>query len=341
MEFILPMIFGFLSIPFWIFLSIGLYIFFEKVVFNVNRTKNQSYKVFLIAFCATIPVLGSLSIMVGPSILYDYSLHLDKLKRSKKAHSFWSEFFGSNLEKRLYGATDESDPSVKEFQQMLEKHRANVTFKIGPTHDGRREMAFVNGDMWPNDLVSRDLAYAASEIGSLRWLIGIGFTKPNPKLRPILHCSAHNQFQIKDDDFHFHVKNSGDDLDLIVYTDASLEWNKGALVDTFLDEVLGSYIYHYVLNRVEIKEMAERLIATETVSLADLYSECRNKLTQKHHDLLNNIIVTESCVASVPEVISTARRAMGITWISGTNKYLPEMRHRNGIWSELKMEDGL
>lgn len=338
MEFIFPIIFGFLSIPFWIFAAIAIFGFLEVVIFKSLKKKRLFHSIILLCSCLGIVVIGPFSIMIGPAILYDLSLELDRKERSKNAHRFWSEFFGSVLEKRLYNVQSEDDTVIREFQEMLERYKANVKFKVGPKHSTKRELAFVDGDIWPNKLVSRDLAYAASEISNPNWIIGIGFREPRESYKLSLDYGiGGKRYKVSEKDFQFRVSRSGNDLNLVIFTDAPIsvdKWGKVDPVDVFLKQALGEYIYDYVLDQVEIEKLSDSPESTETVYLNNLSEECQNNMAEKHRKFLNSIIVSQSCVNIIPQVISEKDRLMGISWSAKGNSHLPKVRHMNGIWSE-------
>lgn len=332
MEFILPLILAVILAPLGVVVA-GFFALIGILILKVLSlfAGFQRYKlVFQLAI-----VLGSLAIIAGfpiiifflPNTMYEIACHRAQVEREMRAKAFWDWF--STIDKTLYSATTDDDPAVVSLKKKLISIGPSMSFKLGPTHQGKRELAFVgSGTISSTDLVDEGVGRNLS-----RWFIGEGFKRPLPDPSISLEYGLHGsqkRLSAYDADFLFEVQKRNGDLELVIYTSKPWEIRAGYgvfPVDYFLEEALGEYVYGEGLGKVQIKKMSELPPAAvaNVVSIKELYSKCENLLPQNKRAFIEKIVVDRPCVLRSSERPSSFEKLLGIRQ-GLSNPYMPKRR---------------
>ncbi len=175
--------------------------------------------------------------------------------QNKEIVAFWDYF--TTMEKDLFAAQSPDEPAYKTLTGKLKEVDPDLSFKMGPTHQGesptiyKRELAFTGGPKSLHELLSTGASRCSS-----RWIIGTGFTPP----APVIHePSKSKDSRVKNSDYTFELKRNGGTIDATIYTDMPINDKNGIRepLDTVLRIDLGECCYRCMLGNVTIKKRKE------------------------------------------------------------------------------------
>jgi|AGTN01.1.fsa_nt_gi hypothetical protein len=204
---------------------------------------------------------------------------------------------------------------------------ALTTFKLGPIHDGRRELAFSNHG-WSKVITAVDIADEGVRRNLSRWLVGEGFIDPKPDPSCSIQYGleqTNERYTAHDSDYLFEVKRRPYDLELIIYTSKPWQvskWGDVTPIDSFLKEAVGTFVYEKGLGKVKINKMDELPRSANVVTIKGLYSRCEELLPPKQKAFIDRIVVDTPCVVGWSAPLSWTERLIGIVRRGEANPYM-------------------
>jgi hypothetical protein len=232
MDFILPMlgvVIGTFLIP-----LILLPVYTAGFFFSKQNKKESPVGRFMIGYSGMV----GLSFLTMCALFWiwcfavDYSMQ--NPHRGEDKAKLISEHFGK-VSERLYKARSDNDPVIGEFRKLLSDSGASETFRLGPIHDGRRELAIVD-----------DIAcYAICRTDEHRWY---GGSPASDHATGREHTEYVDRAVVDNSDFKFVAVRNGPRIDVRLYTSiyCNQKWQnppvdflKGNLCDDFWQRYLG------------------------------------------------------------------------------------------------------
>jgi len=196
-------------------ITITSYVIGSSLIWKFAIPKNRGkYRMCWLAFSILLAMLISFANSLEESMTESYLEHGESLRREAKRRNadFWTGF--SKIAPRLYTAKTDSDPSVIEMQALLASYSSAYQFKLGPRHDGKREL----GIAWYSYSHGSHLNSPAVLIDALpkslknNWYAGIGFAKPNRDRKQSLYLCRLADIGLYGDDLYTHGLDMADDL---------------------------------------------------------------------------------------------------------------------------------
>ncbi|MBS1992067.1 MAG: hypothetical protein JSS83_16210 [Cyanobacteria bacterium SZAS LIN-3] len=217
-----------------------------------------------------------------------------------EAAQFWRWF--PSIEDRLYVARDDGDPVISTLRAKLEEICPGMTFKLGPMHGKRRELAFSNPLVLQRGsrTSAAYLVRTAKPTSPDHWLVGMGLEGPKPMFS-MRYASAAGEITATNSDFSFSACPNGDLIDVIVYSDLPNELGTDSLlrpVTVFLKHNLGEKFYRLYLGKVSVEKRSGRKSGENLLTIDHVYPDFLKRLTANKNSDLNSCFSSKPCISA-------------------------------------------
>ena len=213
---------------------------------------------------------------------------------------FWNDF--AQIGEKLYSARSDSDPAVQQLKDLLQRRHFTSNFKLGPMHDGRRELAFggLHYYSWANCRSVYRLESSTPESIKHYWYTGSGFSKASVKDERNLYLIKDAKSETSDKDFTVSANRNGGYIDVDIYTNFLVdEYSPGiSATEEFAKECLGEEAYYRYLGKIRVHKRDKQTASTKLDK--DLEKAFTALLTKEERSDLNSFVTAKPCVVSVP-----------------------------------------
>jgi len=240
-----------LSIAFCLLCGAGMFGIIRAIVPERQRKMAYIFGGFICAFfvCA-MPIF----VFMFPFVAYDALKVQTQDRHERESEKFWDWF--ASIDKDLYCATSPSDLVLSKLQSKLDELDPGLTFRLGPTSAGRRELALIDTawDGYRARTGSSNLSQAAYRRNLKKWMVGIGFDYQKYNDGGLEYGSNGNRISAHNKDFQCTALRNGDVIDVTVYTDLPIgtQFHKDMPVDFFEAKNLGDELYRCYLGETTI-----------------------------------------------------------------------------------------
>jgi hypothetical protein len=327
LEFILPTIGAIICYPIFVIAGIVLFLISAGVIYcTATKDKRQKYYVTAACLCL-IPfttIFPFLFWLVGCSIGDICTAHRQDVANSE-AVWFWSWFKTINSE--LYDAKQENDPSIQKLRLKLQELCPKVHFKLGPIHDGQREIAFTHGDceLTQCKINPRALVEEAERSKIKNFYVGYGFPQGRPQGADSVSLVRTHDYHSKD--FQMIARRNKDVIDVAVYTDEPFlnTSNDDFPVDFFLENNLGTEFFKRYLGSVTINKVSKLKKGSKTRPIDQAFDAFLEQLTAEEKHDLSATITSKPCVWRTSKLAPgrTALTSFSLVHEDILNPYLP------------------
>jgi hypothetical protein len=272
-----------------------------KIVFRLRIDRKKDPGTISIVSAILFPIWLTFCFFVFMGSRDNIFGTLDDLKWGQEASRFCDWF--DSIDRQLYAARSVDDPVIKKVQDRLDEEQSNLTFRLGPYQDGRRELAFtqsvVEGRSYKTTAGSliREFGRRANP----RWYVGWG-VQQKPKGQNAIQYAVGNVGVLVDyRDFYFKATRNRNLIGLEVYTDVSIPVSSGAVtpVCSFVEGYLGEQFFGSFLGKVQVKKIAELKDKEKAQTVDHIYQAFLNLLSSDEQKDLNSKVTSYPCVSEV------------------------------------------
>jgi hypothetical protein len=320
-EYILPGLIAVVSVP--VFAAI-VAIAFGICFLLVRRFAKPSQKGFLYTVCAVVllplPLIAASCLFMFLLGAHDMGIAQNVSYYDRGAENFWKWF--RTIDDQLYVAKVDTDPAVQKMKIRLNEECPGLTFKLGPVHNGQRELAFIEDRKLEETEYdsqtktnSRALIKIAQRNALTHWYTGFGFYKPKT-MSSMEYGIGNQRIPIYSKDILFSASRNKNYIDVVVLTDARLLEDAGGLreteahlsttprgalrheiepVSTYLHGNLGEEFYGKILGNVTIGKLSGSK-TSNAQTIDHIYQTFVKLMTTDERKEFNAIVTTQPCV---------------------------------------------
>lgn len=225
-----------------------------------------------------------------------------------EAMRFWDWF--DSIDRQLYKVKSDDDPLIKQLQGKLAVECPGLRFRIGPVHNGRRELAFVSDYFDPAKSKTNrdDLVEASLRRPNPRWYVGFGFSDPCGQEAKYEYGVDGRQVSVSSKDFYFNAVRKRNTIDVVVFTDVPVENNYGDMtpVGDFVKNNLGDELFCRYLGDLSTKKLTELQDKSRAQTVDHIHQAFLDLLTERERMAQRAIVTSQPCVEQTfaPTVLS-------------------------------------
>jgi hypothetical protein len=253
--------------------------------------------------------------IVSPDPLREKQKVEFKARMQKEYAAYWHKF--SLFEDRLYLAKSESDPAISEMKAL------GHDFKLGPMHEGRRELALNDRCYysWEDAKTIGGLEGAMPAALQRRWYVGRGYSKATEKENRSLYVRKDGRDELASDkEFSVSAKRNGSHIDVEIYSDYSLSGFANGVPgkEIYAKECLGEEAFHRYLGNITVNSRSQEPKGANT----DLERAFTTLLTKEEREELDSIVTSQPCVVWIP-----VKHGKGAPTVTGAISPYITLRH--------------